>query len=206
MSVKFNFFEELLDQTSGGKLNHDKQRVLDLMNAVAINFIQFKKELEPPSSAVVALSANCGAALPQSIACGLTCISDKHLLLETIIRFIELNYRKNPHEIARNIVPGIGHPSIKGEDPRVKFLFEEFQDIAGERVSFYLKLQEVLSPLKINIGGAMCSLMLDAGINGEYISFFPLAGRIFGWSKIYRSINNRYSKVKPAEKIVNDNN
>lgn len=205
MSVKFNFFDTLLNQTSGGQLKCDKDRVLDLMNAVAIKFIEFEKELEPPSSAVVALSANCGVSLPQSIACGLTCISDKHLLLETIISFIELNYRKNADEIARNIVPGIGHPSIKGEDPRVNFLFSEFQDVAGDRVAFYLELQEILSPLKINIGGAMCSLMLDAGINREYISYFPLVGRIFGWSKIYRSINNKHNKVRPSNLIINEN-
>lgn len=208
MSVKYNFFEFILEETTKESLNIDKNRCIELINAIAINFVEFPKELEPPSSAVIALSANAGASLPNSLACGLNCISDRHLLLETICDFIEENYQKDlTFEYLNNrIIPGIGHPSIKGIDPRVERLFSEFKDVQGERVGFYLKAESKLNPLRINIGGAMCSLMLDAGLNKDYIQFFPLMGRLFGWCKTYKKIQDNFPKVTPSNLIINESN
>jgi hypothetical protein len=208
MSVKYNFFDFILEQTSKNSLVIKKDRCLELINAIAINFIEFPKELEPPSSAVIALSANAGASLPNSLACGLNCVSEKHLLLETICDFIEENYDKDFsfQDLSKRIIPGIGHPSIKGEDPRVEFLLSEFKDVQAERVAFYLKAENKLNPLRMNIGGAMCALMLDAGISKEYIQFFPLMGRIYGWCKTYQKITKEFPKVRPSEIIVNESN
>lgn len=205
MSVKYDFLQEVLSQTS--QLNYPKERCLELVNCIAIKFINFTKELEPPSSAVIALSANAGSSLTQSLSCGLNCVTDKHLLLESICEFLtsnDLNNFDGTHAFSPGfIIPGIGHPSIKGEDPRVKYLLEEFSDLAGNKVKFYKKVEKLL-PVHINIGGAMCSLLLDAGVNKNFVSYFPLIGRMFGWNKTHVYISTNYPKVKPSAQIINE--
>ena len=39
MSVKYNFFEFILEETTKGPLNIDKDRCIELINAIAINFV-----------------------------------------------------------------------------------------------------------------------------------------------------------------------
>ena len=204
MSAKFNFFNYLL---------HDfmeidpSDRVLDLVNAVASTFISFKEELEPPSSAVVALSANAGNNLTSSLSCALNCVTDNHLLLEKICDFLIKNDTTNSSLVYNQfcalkiMIPGMGHPSIKEEDPRVIYLLDEFKDIAGEKVNFYLELQKLV-PVHINIGGAMCALLLDAGLPSDHILYFPLIGRLFGWCEIYRKTKSQYPKVLPSNKLL----
>ncbi|MGI9358000.1 MAG: citrate/2-methylcitrate synthase [Paracoccaceae bacterium] len=205
MGANYNLFEELLLRTDWSGDDRSRHRVLDLLNAVSISFIQFKNELEPPSSAVVALSANAGNDLASSLSCALNCVTDNHLLLERICVF--LNTKRNAKQLCSDkyLVPGMGHPSIKGEDPRVKYLFNEFKDLAGEKVNFYLELEKLLK-VKINIGGAMCSLMLDAGIKQEYILYFPLVGRLFGWCETFNKTKQKFNKVVPSNKIINEDN
>jgi|TARA_B110000495_G_scaffold117712_1_gene102178 citrate synthase len=206
MDVNYNLFEELLLRMKWDGHPSGKERVLSLLNAVSINFIQFKKELEPPSSAIIALSANCGNDLASSLSCALNCVTGNHLLLERICDFLERSH-KNPVESLRGeIIPGMGHPSIKGSDPRVEFLLTEFSDISGKRVEFYQNLDKKITPVNINIGGAMCALMLDAGIKQEYILYFPLIGRLFGWCETYIKTNKNFKKVVPSHKIINENN
>ena len=205
MAVKYNLFEELLLRTGWSGNEIIRNRVLDLLNATSINFIQFKNELEPPSSAVVALSANAGNDLASSLSCALNCVTDNHLLLERICNFLQENNSSEQVYKKKLLVPGMGHPSIKGEDPRVRYLLEEFKDLAGEKVNFYLELESLL-PVNINIGGAMCSLMLDAGIKQEYILYFPLVGRLFGWCETFIKTKQSFDKVVPSNKIINENN
>lgn len=213
MDAGYNLFEELLLRMDwdGRRLTEElppvsRQRVLSLLNAIAINFVQFKKELEPPSSAIVALSANAGNDLASSLSCALNCVTDQHLLLERICCFIEDNYKKPTEDFRGEVIPGMGHPSIKSVDPRVEFLFSQFNDIKGPRVKFYEELDERVTPVNINIGGAMCALMLDAGIKQEYILYFPLVGRLFGWCETFIKTKKRFNKVVPSNKIINESN
>ena len=213
MDAGYNLFEELLRRMDwdGQRLEEEllpisRQRVLSLLNAVAINFVQFRKELEPPSSAIVALSANAGNDLASSLSCALNCVTDHHLLLERICSFLEDSYNRPIENFRDKVIPGMGHPSIKGEDPRVEFLFSQFNDIKGSRVKFYEELEEKVAPVNINIGGAMCALMLDAGIKQEYILYFPLVGRLFGWCETFNKTKQKFNKVVPSNKIINEDN
>ena len=160
MNAKYNFLEYIIRDEI---LVAPKERVIELINAIPISFINFHNELEPPSSAVLALSANSGNDLCSSISCALNCVTDKHLLLEKICDFLEFNNLSNLEQYqSGTIVPGMGHPSIKGEDPRVKKLINDFGDILGVRSNFYIQLEKKL-PVKINIGGIMCALRHDSG-------------------------------------------
>jgi citrate synthase len=208
MNAKYNFFKIILENLG---VEIKDERVYDLCNAVCMNFVEFTGEpTEPPSSCVVALASNSGASFPNAAAAGLNCISDKHLLIQEIGDFIEENYRDSATEVYYSnygeIFPGFGHPSIKGEDSRVRFLIDEFNDLAGERTRFLLNLEGLLSsksrPVKMNIGGAISCLLLDAGIPKEYVLYFPLIGRLFGWLKIFNATKNNFSNVKPSQELL----
>ena len=202
MSVQFNFLEHIVKDRFGLDLCH---RSIDLLNEVAATFISFPEAIEPPSSAVVALSANVGNDMTSSLSCALNCVTDNHLLLERICNFLESNEIHSPDKLLDGrIIPGMGHPSIKGEDPRVKYLLNEFSDLAQHRVDFYLQAEQAL-PVHINIGGAMCSLMLDSGLPNKYIAYFPLIGRLFGWCEIYHETKTNFPKVVPSHKIIHEN-
>lgn len=200
MSVQFNFFKHIVKDRL--KLNLCP-RSLELINAVAITFVSFSEEIEPPSSAVVALSANVGNDMTSSLSCALNCVTDNHLLLEKICNFLDSQDVKSPADFRGQVIPGMGHPSIKGEDPRVKYLLSEFSDLAGDKVNFYIELEKTI-PVYINIGGAMCSLMLDAGLPSKYIAYFPLIGRLFGWCEIYHKTKTNFPKVVPSQKLINE--
>lgn len=208
MNAKYNFFRTVLRDLG---VEVENERVYDLCNAVCMNFIEFTEEpIEPPSSCVVALAANAGASFPSAAAAGLNCISDKHLLIKEISDFIEENYKDSAgnvyYENYGKRFPGFGHPSIKGEDDRVKFLITNFKDMAGERTRFFLALERMLTersrPAMMNIGGAIACLLLDAGIPKESILYFPLMGRLFGWLKIFNKTNKNFEKVMPANLFV----
>tara|TARA_B100000676_G_C17782873_1_gene682867 strand:- start:144 stop:770 length:627 start_codon:yes stop_codon:yes gene_type:complete len=203
MSAKFNFFKTVFTELG---IDISNERVYDLCNAVCASFIEFPKEpMEPPSSCVVALAANSGASFPSAVAAGLNCISDKHLLIKEISDFIEENHLDKAGNVRYAFhgrrIPGFGHPSIKGTDKRVKDLLSSFSDIQGPRTEFLIDLEKLL-PVKINIGGAMASLLLDGGIPKEYILYFPLIGRIFGWLKLFNKTNERFNKVVPSNLFI----
>jgi citrate synthase len=205
MSAEYNLFEELLSRMNWRHQNIERSRVLELLNAISITFISFRNELEPPSSAVVALSSNAGNDLASSLSCALNCITDSHLLLERICKFLNSNDLSKPAYFKNHITPGMGHPSIKGLDPRVERLLSEFKDLAGEKTKFYIDLEKLI-PVNINIGGIMCALMLDAGIKEEYILYFPLIGRLFGWCEIHHNTKKNFKKVVPSNKIIHEGN
>ncbi len=203
MSAEYNFFRIIFSHLN---IDVENERVYDLCNAVCANFIEFTEEpIEPPSSCVVALAANSGASFPNAAAAGLNCISDKHLLINEIADFIEENYQ----DTADNVyyahhglrLPGFGHPSIKGQDERVWFLMSSFRDMFGPRTEFFIRLEKLV-PVNMNIGGAMSCLLLDAGIPKEYILYFPLIGRLFGWIKIFNKTNQDFDKVVPANLFI----
>jgi len=203
MSAEYNFFKTIFSHLN---IDIKNERVYDLCNAICSNFIEFTEEpIEPPSSCVVALAANSGASFPNAAASGLNCISDKHLLINEIADFIEENHQ----DTAGNVyyahyglrLPGFGHPSIKGEDERVRFLMSSFRDMFGPRTEFLIDLEELV-PVNMNIGGAMSCLLLDAGIPKEYILYFPLIGRLFGWLKIFNQTNQNFDKVIPANLFI----
>jgi citrate synthase len=186
-------------------------REYELLNSLASIFIEFPIDNEPPSSAVVALAANCGAALPNALASGLSCISDQHLPIEQIAKFISLNYNESPSEVFRQFknknlkIPGFGHPSIKGEDDRVIKLKNNFKDLYGDRTRFCIQLERHM-PVPMNIGCIIASLSLDNGIKANNCIYLPLMGRMLGWLKLYNKTKTRFNKVVPSfENIKNDN-
>tara|TARA_A100001037_G_C15097431_1_gene612224 strand:+ start:143 stop:769 length:627 start_codon:yes stop_codon:yes gene_type:complete len=203
MSAKYNFFKTVLADL---EVEPKSERVYDLCNAVCMNFIEFTEEpIEPPSSCVIALAANSGAEFQNAAAAGLSCITDKHLLINEISNFIEENYQDSAGNVYYSNygkrIPGFGHPSIKGEDKRVTFLMNEFRDIFGPRTDFFLNLERLV-PVRMNIGGAMSCLLLDAGIPKECILYFPLMGRLFGWLKIFNETNKKFNKVIPSNLFI----
>lgn len=206
MNAKYNFLDTVwhYTQDDDAKILPKDPRVLELLNCVCEIFIEFPNDqIEPPSSCVMALAANSGASFPGAVSASLNCITDQHLLLEKVADFIEDNFNNTYSKVIdeNKIIPGFGHPSIKGEDKRVKFLLEEFDDLCGPRVNF-CKYIEVRLPVKMNIGSAIAALLLDNDIKKEYVLFFPLVGRMFGWNKIYNSVKSNFPKVIPSHKLT----
>ena len=194
------FFNEVITNLSSQKVDNEKR--IELFNALALIFIEFPIDNEPPSSACVSLAANCGASLPSSLAAGLNCITDQHIPIEQIAEFVSENHLRKPLEVfsennLRKKIPGFGHPSIKKRDDRVNYLLENFADLVGPHTNFCLQL-ELLMPVTMNIGCAIASLSLDNGILPRDCLFLPLMGRMFGWFKLYNKTQNRFSKVVPS--------
>jgi citrate synthase len=205
MSAEYNFFKIIFSHLN---INIEDERVYDLCNAICASFIEFAGEAtEPPSSCVVALVANSGAPFPSAAAAGFSCISNKHLLINEIAEFIDENYQRPPAVVYGQPgyydlrVPGFGHPSIKGIDPRVEYLVTSFPDLIRERTTFCLELEEIL-PVHMNIGCAMSALLLDAGVPKDYISYFPMVGRLFGWLKIFNTTKNNFNNVVPSRVLL----
>ncbi len=181
---------------------------LRLFSELCNIFIEFKIDNEPPSSAVVALAANSGASLPHALSAGLSCISSEHLPIEQIAFFIRENYRKDAAQVfienSSNKIPGFGHPSIKGIDPRVTYLLKNFTHLKRDHTNFCIKLEQYV-PVPMNIGCAIAALSLDNGIDPSNCLFLPLMGRMFGWLKLYNKTKNKFNKVVPSfENIKNE--
>lgn len=204
MNVEYNFFKTIFSHLN---IETEDERVYDLCNAICSNFIEFPEPAEPPSSCAVALAANSGASFPSAAAAGLNCISDKHLLINEIAYFIDENYQRSPDVVYGEYhcddlkIPGFGHPSIRSGDPRVKFLMRSFPDLIRERMRFCLELEEIL-PVHMNVGCVMSALLLDVGVPRDYISYFPMVGRLFGWLKIFNTTKNNFNKVVPSQVLL----
>ncbi len=198
-------FNEIVNYLTGDSIPSNDQ--LELFSELSSVFIEFPIDNEPPSSAVVALAANCGADLPNAIASGLNCITDEHLPIRQIAEFISNNHTKDISELLSENngkkIPGFGHPSIKGEDPRVLHLKCKFKHLFGDHMKFSVLLEESM-PVPMNIGCVIASLSLDNGIESKNCLFLPLLGRSFGWLKLYNKTKNKFSKVVPSfENIKN---
>ena len=193
------FINQVIEYLIADEAYSKKQ--LKLFNAFASVFIEFPIDNEPPSSAVVALASNCGAALPNALAAGLNCISDKHLPIQQIAQFISDNYRKKVNQVIlehkNKKIPGFGHPSIKQKDDRVLYLIKNFSDLIGNHTDFCIRLEQHM-PVPMNIGCAIASLSLDNGIGPENCLFLPLIGRMFGWLKLYNKTHKKFNKVVPS--------
>ena len=199
------YFNQVVEYLIGKQVYSKRQ--LKLFNTLASIFIEFPIDNEPPSSAVVSLAANSGADLPHAIAAGLSCISDQHLPINQIAKFISDNADKKPSQVlAENSgrkIPGFGHPSIKGEDDRVLYLITNFADLISNHTNFCIKLQEYM-PVPMNIGCAIAALSLDNGIKSSDCLFLPLLGRSFGWLKLYNKTKNKFDKVVPSFISIQD--
>ena len=200
------FFDQVIEYLIDEQVYSKKQQ--KLFNAVASVFIEFPIDNEPPSSAAVALAANCGAALPNALAAGLNCISDQHLPIQQIAQFISANHHKKATQVIlenkNKKIPGFGHPSIKREDDRVLYLIKKFSDLIGNHTNFCIQLEQHM-PVPMNIGCAIASLSLDNGIDPENCLFLPLMGRMFGWLKLYNKTQQKFHKVVPSfENIKNE--
>lgn len=200
------FFDQVVEYLIDEQVYSKKQQ--KLFNALASVFIEFPIDNEPPSSAAVALAANCGAALPNALAAGLNCISDQHLPIQQIAQFISANHHKKVTQVIlenkNRKIPGFGHPSIKREDDRVLYLIKNFADLIGNHTNFCIRLEQHM-PVPMNIGCAIASLSLDNGIDPENCLFLPLMGRMFGWLKLYNKTQQKFHKVVPSfENIKNE--
>lgn len=200
------FFDQVVEYLIDEQVYSKNQQ--KLFNAVASVFIEFPIDNEPPSSAAVALAANCGAALPNALAAGLNCISDQHLPIQQIAQFISANHHKKVTQVIlenkNRKIPGFGHPSIKREDDRVLYLIKNFADLIGNHTNFCIRLEQHM-PVPMNIGCAIASLSLDNGIDPENCLFLPLMGRMFGWLKLYNKTQQKFHKVVPSfENIKNE--
>lgn len=200
------FFDQVVEYLIDEQVYSKKQQ--KLFNALASVFIEFPIDNEPPSSAAVALAANCGAALPNALAAGLNCISDQHLPIQQIAQFISANHHKKVTQVIlenqNKKIPGFGHPSIKREDDRVLYLIKNFADLIGNHTNFCIRLEQHM-PVPMNIGCAIASLSLDNGIDPENCLFLPLMGRMFGWLKLYNKTQQKFHKVVPSfENIKNE--
>lgn len=199
------FLDQVIEYLADKQVYSKKQQ--RLFNALASVFIEFPIDKEPPSSATVALAANCGASLPSSLAAGLNCISDQHLPIQQIAQFIVENHTEQPIQVIQKYenqkIPGFGHPSIKGEDNRVSYLITNFADLIGNHTNFCLELEGHM-PVPMNIGCAIASLSLDNGIDSENCLFLPLMGRMFGWLKLYNKTKIEFNKVVPSFKNISN--
>jgi len=199
--------EEIIYYLTNKKNFTNKQQ--ELFGALCNVFIEFPIDNEPPSSAVVSLAANSGAALPNALAAGLSCISSQHLPIEQIALFISENHRKSVAEVlaenSKSKIPGFGHPSIKGIDQRVTYLLENFSHLKCDHTNFCIDLEKCM-PVPMNIGCAIAALSLDNGIDPENCLFLPLIGRMFGWLKLYNKTKHKFNKVVPSfESVKNEN-
>tara|TARA_R110001592_G_scaffold350736_2_gene647127 strand:+ start:3159 stop:3767 length:609 start_codon:yes stop_codon:yes gene_type:complete len=200
------FFNEIVSYLTDGNLVSEDQ--LDLFSELSSVFVEFPIDNEPPSSAVVALAANCGAELPNALASGLNCITDQHLPIQQIAEFISKNYKREPREVfpssSGKKILGFGHPSIKGKDPRVLFLRDKFNHLFSDHTNFCISLEKHM-PVPMNIGCIIASLSLDNGIKPRDCLFLPLLGRSLGWLKLYNKTKTKFSKVVPSfENIKNE--
>lgn len=200
------FFNEAVSHlTKESEVSEDQ---LELFNAVSSIFIEFPIDNEPPSSAVVALAANCGADLPQAFAAGLNCVTDQHLPIQQIAQFISNNYKKDISQVlSENVdkkILGFGHPSIKGQDERVLSLKSNFKHLFSDHTNFCLRIEKRI-PVPMNIGCIIASLSLDNGISAKNCLFLPLLGRMLGWLKLYNKTQKKFNKVVPSfENIKNE--
>ena len=190
--------------------NEPTKEILQFLNELCAILIDFEANpIEPPSSCVMAVTANCGASFTQATAAGLNCITDKHFLFTSICYFIEDNYERRPADVSKQFkkkglkLPGFGHPSIKGEDDRVLKIVEMSKKLKTEnnKLSFMVILGKHIDA-NLNIGGAASAALLDVGFDSNGAIYFPLMARMFGWLKIYRELDKQKDPLLPSDVFI----
>jgi citrate synthase len=202
-----SFFHNAYENLSGQEATKERVQFLNFLCGLLINFEE--DPIEPPSSAVLGLAANCGASFTQCASAALNCITDKHFLFTSICDFIDKNSRERhsniieSHKLQAKKIPGFGHPSIKGEDDRVIELISRSKklDIETKRLTFMLVLGKKIEP-ELNIGGAVAAILMDLGLPRESAIYFPLVSRIFGWLKIYNKIRKINKPLMSSHKFL----
>ena len=206
-SSSSDFFSSTYTELTGREATKGEVKFLNKLCQILVDFEA--NPIEPPSSCVMALATNCGATFTQSASAALNCITDKHFLFSSICKFIEENYKKRPGDVIKNYknnglkIPGLGHPSIKGEDDRVLKIIEDAGKIKanGDRLSFMVILGKQVDA-NLNIGGATAGALLDLGFNSDSVIYFPLMARMLGWLKIHRAINAEKEALLPSDLFI----
>lgn len=205
-----SFFSSVYQDLSGKEPTKKRVDFLNFLCEILINFED--DPIEPPSSAVLGLTANCGASFPQCASAALNCVTDKHFLFTKICDFIEKNLDSRysniieGHRLRAEKIPGFGHPSIKGEDKRVMELMKRAKklDVETPRLSFMFVLGKQIEP-ELNIGGAVAAVLMDLGLPRESAIYFPLVSRMFGWLKIYNKIKKNNKPLMSAHNFLEKN-
>jgi len=208
MSLSCNsFFSEVYKDLTG---NDSNKNIDHFLNELCKLFVRFEaNDVEPPSSCVLAMTANCGATFAQSASSALNCVTDKHLLFSRISDFIEDNWKKDPKLVAETSrikgkkIPGFGHPSIKGEDERVLKIISLAKELKFDcpRLLFVEQLSLELKPY-LNVGGATSAALLDLGFNRDNVVYFPIISRMFGWLKIYLALDKQKDSLLPSDIFI----
>ena len=90
MSQNYNdFLKTAYEDLSGEKATKKKLELLNFLCEVLVNFES--DPIEPPSSAVLGLTANCGGSFTQCVSSALNCITDKHFLFTNICNSVPKN-------------------------------------------------------------------------------------------------------------------
>lgn len=208
MSSNFSdFFSSTYTDLTGREATKGIVKFLNELCQILVDFEA--NPIEPPSSCVVALATNCGASFTQSASAALNCITDKHFLFCSICEFIEENYKKRPGDVIKSHknnglkIPGLGHPSIKGEDDRVLKIIENAGKIKvdGDRLSFMVILGKQVDA-NLNIGGAAAAALLDLGFDSDSVIYFPLIARTLGWLKIHKKIKAEKDPLLPSDLFI----
>jgi hypothetical protein len=198
-----SFFSFVYTDLTGKKATEDIDHFLNELCKLFVNFEE--NHIEPPSSCVLALTANCGASFPHAAASALNCITDKHLLFSRISEFVKENWEKDPDLVAKTFklnklkIPGFGHPSIRGGDDRVLEIIALANKLSIDcpRLLFMESLSKSLKPC-LNIGGATSAVLLDLGFNNNSVVYFPLISRLFGWLQIYLKLEDYRDPLLPS--------
>ncbi len=208
MSQNYSDFFSLVYSTL--TKNEPTKEILKFLNELCKILVDFEANpIEPPSSCVVAVTANCGASFTQAASAGLNCITDKHFLFSSICDFIEKNHERRPIDVFKEFknkglkLPGFGHPSIKGEDDRVLKVIEMAKKLKSNnsKLSFMVILGRQVDA-DLNIGGAATAALLDMGFDKNGVIYFPLMARMFGWLKIYQELDKEKDPLLPSDVFI----
>lgn len=202
-----NFFASVYLELTGQEATKNTLNFLNELCGILVDFED--NPIEPPSSCVLALTANCGGSFTQCVSAALNCITDKHFLFSSICRFVNHNWKDSQGNVIKKFIknrkkiPGFGHPSISGEDYRVEeilALTKKFK-MKCPRLSFMVILGKQIEP-SLNIGGATSAVLLDLGFDEDNVIYFPLIARMFGWLKIYSKLKEGSDPLLPSDSFV----
>lgn len=176
-----NFVKEIY-KTWTGKEPSEKQEVL--FNACLSLLIDNGPETLSAKATKIITSG--GNDLNASVAGGLLAAGNHHGAL-VIKNAGEIIAKREPvEEVVKEYdrVPGFGHPEYKDGDPRVIELYKlaEELEIIDEYVDYAKELEQSL-PVKMNIDGAIASLLPALGIKVEYAPGIFLVARTAGLVK-----------------------
>ncbi|WP_436348962.1 citryl-CoA lyase [Natronorubrum sp. FCH18a] len=145
---------------------------------------------------------SCGSPLQASIATGVLTIGDHHAGAGTFVADLFEEYMEDDefasvtegattlvedHLERGEPVPGYGHPTHTGGDPRARILEEIAikEEIADSYVEFALEVEEALAQqvskrIPINIDGISAAILLDMEFSPDFARGYLIIGRVPG--------------------------